>query len=73
MPKYMNLPVLMTGGDSSSIAPITTAATDLMTWVTTAMSALWTYIIGNPLLTVLCAIILISFAAGLFFRFVRSL
>lgn len=73
MPKYMHLPALLSGGSSSSITPITTAATDLMTWVTTAMQALWTYIIGNPLLTVLCAILLISFAAGLFFRFVRSL
>ena len=73
MPKFMNVPMLASGGSSSSIAPITTAATDLMTWVTTAMQSLWTYIIGNPLLTVMCAIILISFAAGLFFRFVQSL
>lgn len=58
---------------TSTISPITTAATELMTWITTAMSSLWTFIIGNPLLTVLCAILLISFAAGLFFRFVRSL
>lgn len=61
------------GGSTNTISPITTAATELMTWVTTAMQSLWSYIIGNPLLTVLCAILLISFAAGLFFRFVRSL
>lgn len=58
---------------SSSIAPITDAGTAFLTWAVSAMSSLWQFIIANPLLTVLCAMILISFAAGLFFRFTRSL
>lgn len=64
---------VMLAAESSSIAPITTAGTEFLTWATTAMSSLWQFIIANPLLTVLCAMLLISFAAGLFFRFARSL
>lgn len=58
---------------TSTITPITTAATDLLTWVVSAMTSLWDFIVANPLLVVLCAMLLISFGAGLFFRFVRSL
>lgn len=65
--------VLMSGSTSNSISPITSAATELLTWVITSMQSFWQFIIGNPLLALLCAILVVSFAAGLFFRFVRSL
>lgn len=69
----MGFTLLSTEGAGGSIAPITSAGTEFLQWAVTAMSSLWGFIIANPLLTVLCAMLLISFAAGLFFRFARSL
>lgn len=65
--------LLSSGGSTSGISPITTAGTELLTWVVTSMTSLWGFIIANPLLATLCSMLLISFAAGLFFRFARSL
>lgn len=65
--------VLLSSGGGTGIAPITTAGTELLTWVVTSMTSLWAFIIANPLLATLCSMLLISFAAGLFFRFARSL
>lgn len=64
--------VLLSSG-SSGIGPITTAGTELLTWCVTSMTSLWAFIIANPLLAAICAMILISFAVGLFLRFSRSL
>lgn len=65
--------VLLSAGGSTGIAPITAAGTELLTWVVSSMQSLWAFIIANPLLATLCSMLLISFAAGLFFRFARSL
>ena len=64
---------VLLSGSGSGIDPITSAGTDLLTWTVTAMTSLWAFIVANPLLCAICAMILISFAGGLFFRFVRNL
>lgn len=69
----MSYGVLLSSGGSGGISPITEAGTELLTWVVTAMTSLWAFIIANPLLATICSMILISFAAGLFLRFSRSL
>lgn len=65
--------LMSSGGTTGGISPITDAGTELLTWVVSSMTSLWAFIIANPLLATLCSMLLISFAAGLFFRFARSL
>lgn len=55
-----------------SLSAILSAATELVTWVISAISKFLDFIVANPVILVLFIIMLVSFAVGLLFRIWRS-
>lgn len=55
-----------------SLSAILAAATELVTWVITAIGKFLDFIVANPVILVLFIIMLVSFAVGLLFRIWRS-
>lgn len=60
------------GGDSSSLQSILSAATELATWIITTIGSFLTFITSNPVILVLFLMMLVSFAVGILFRIWRS-
>lgn len=57
---------------SSGIADILSMAGELMTWVITQMTAILTFIQGNPIIMIFMIITLVGFCVGLLFRIWHS-
>lgn len=71
--KYIFSPIA--GGSTpanGSLSAILAAATELVTWVISAIGQFLNFIVANPVILVLFIVMLVSFAVGLLFRIWRS-
>lgn len=69
----MNMMTALSSTPSSgSLGSILSAATELVTWIISAIGSFLTFIIDNPVILVLFLMMLVSFAVGVLFRIWRS-
>lgn len=66
--------LLSSSGSSSSgtLTSILSAATELVTWIISALGSFLSFITSNPVILVLFLMMLVSFAVGVLFRIWRS-
>lgn len=57
---------------NGSLSAILASATELVTWVISAIGQFLNFIVANPVILVLFIVMLVSFAVGLLFRIWRS-
>lgn len=71
--KYFFCPIAGSSTSSAgSLSAILAAATELVTWVISAIGQFLDFIVANPVILVLFIVMLVSFAVGLLFRIWRS-
>lgn len=71
--KYIFSPVVGSSAPANgSLSAILAAATELVTWVISAIGQFLNFIVANPVILVLFIVMLVSFAVGLLFRIWRS-
>lgn len=57
---------------SGTLSSILSAATELVTWIISALGSFLSFITSNPVILVLFLMMLVSFAVGVLFRIWRS-
>lgn len=65
------LPALLSS--STSIADITSPATELVTWVVTSMTSLISWVTSTPYTLLIACMLVVGFAVGLLTRLIRML
>lgn len=58
--------------DGSTVTGILSMATELLTWLITSMTSIITFITANPIIFLMCVIMLVGLAVGMLFRIWHS-
>lgn len=66
------LPMVAFAEGESDSAGVLTTTTSVLTWATTSMTSITTWLIGNPLGQIYLAMFIIGFAVALMFRVLHS-
>lgn len=69
----IGMPRLLASGSPGTLSSILSAATELLTWATTSMTSIASWIVSTPVALVLFVIILVSLAMGFVYRAINKL
>lgn len=63
---------VLLSSDPGSLDLLLQAATQIVTWLISTMTAFVTFVVTHPVVLMMFLVILISFAVGLLIRFMRN-
>lgn len=58
--------------NTSTVTGILSMATELLEWLITSMGSIITFISGNPIIFLMCVVMLVGLAVGMLFRIWHS-